>query len=79
MSDKPAIKSSLLDYHCMIKVKGAMDQFAEGLEELRVLQLIKRFPALTKPLFVSTNQVLTAGQPFINLQCVIRILLRRRL
>lgn len=63
LSDKVAIKSSLLDYHCMIKVKAAMDQFAEGLDVLHVLQLIKRFPHLTKPMFVDDDtKVLTAGK-----------------
>ena len=37
MSDKSALRSTLLDYHCMVKVKAQMDQFAEGLDELGVM------------------------------------------
>ena len=63
VSDKITIKSSLLDYHCMIKVKAAMDQFAEGLDVLNVLQLIKRFHHLAKPMFVDNDsKVVTAGE-----------------
>ncbi len=61
MSDKSRLRSALVDYHCMLKVKAAMDQFAEGLQELGVLQLIKQYPELMKPLFVPNLKVLTAG------------------
>ena len=29
LEDKASLKSILLDYHCMLKVKAEMDQFAE--------------------------------------------------
>ena len=37
-------RAALLDYHCMLKVKASMDQYAEGLEQLNVLQLMQKFP-----------------------------------
>ena len=33
-TDKKEIISALLDYHVMLKVKGAMDQYMDGLEAL---------------------------------------------
>ena len=59
--DKSGVRLSLLDYHCMLKVKASMDQFMEGLKELHVLDLIKKYPELTKPFFVSERRKLTAG------------------
>ena len=38
-----------------------LDQFMEGLKELHVLDLIKKYPELTKPFFVSERRKLTAG------------------
>ena len=32
MEEKSAISSVLVNYHCMMKQKAAMDQFIEGLE-----------------------------------------------
>lgn len=34
VADKTSLRSILIDYHCMVRVKACMDQFAEGLEEL---------------------------------------------
>ena len=48
-------------YHCMLKVKAAMDQFAEGLEELHVLEVMRKHSILMKPLFVNNTKPLTAG------------------
>ena len=50
-----------MDYHCMLKVKAAMDQFAEGLEELHVLEVMRKHSILMKPLFVNNTKLLTAG------------------
>ena len=61
MSDKLTLTSTLLDYHCMVKVKAQMDQFAEGLEELGVLMLIRRYPEVSKPLFVAVSKAMSAG------------------
>ena len=43
LSDRAALRSALVDYHCMIKVKSAMDQFIEGLQTLSVLDWIKKY------------------------------------
>lgn len=56
LQDIPTLKAALVDYHCMLKAKGAIDQFAEGLQRLKVLDLIKKFPLLTKPCFISEDK-----------------------
>ena len=38
-----------------------MDQFAEGLQVLKVLDVIRSQPALLKPLFVTDKATLSAG------------------
>ena len=44
----------------MLKVKACMDQYMEGLNELGILDMIKKHPEATKPLFVFEKQVLTS-------------------
>ena len=61
MHDKDSVCSALVDYHCMLKTKAAMDQFAEGLQELHIIDIIKQNPGALKPLFVADFRVLTAG------------------
>ena len=60
VSDKAHLKSALLDYHCMVKVKAEMDQFSDGMQTLQVLDFIKLYPEQMRPLFVATNNVVTA-------------------
>ena len=63
LNDKSTLKSALVDYHCVLKVKAAMDQFCEGLKEVGVLQLMKMHPSIFKPLFVAdTSRALTPGK-----------------
>ena len=63
LNDKGTLKSALLDYHCLIKVKAAMDQFCEGLQQVGVLQLVKTHPSILKPLFVAdTSRAFTPGK-----------------
>ena len=52
LADKPAIRRILLDYHLMIKVKMHIDQFADGLNQVKVLEAMRAHPASFKPLFV---------------------------
>ena len=52
IEDRECLRSALLDYHCMLKVKAEMDQFAEGLMSLGVLEMVKHHPDLFAPLFV---------------------------
>ena len=55
VADRAMIKSSLLDYYCLLKVKAEIDQFSEGLEDLGLLAMMKRQPSLFKPLFVCND------------------------
>jgi hypothetical protein len=61
LMDKSTIESSLIDYHCFIKVKAEMDQFMEGLDQLGILSVIRSSPELVKELFVCPMFELTAG------------------
>lgn len=46
MEDKECLRLVLLDYHCLLKVKAEMDQFAEGLKSLGVLYMMICHPDL---------------------------------
>ena len=61
LSDKQRVQSLLLNYHCILKVKGEMDQFREGLESLGVMKALSRNASLLKLFFVSPRKTLTAG------------------
>ena len=61
MADKSELKAAMVDYHCMIKVKAAMDQYLEGLQNLKVLELVRKFPSLSRPFFIADNKRITAG------------------
>ena len=61
MADRSALKAAMVDYHCMIKVKAAMDQYMEGLQSLKILDLVRKFPSFSRPLFVADNKRITAG------------------
>ena len=52
MDDQNGIISSVIDYHCMIKVKAAIDQFTEGLKEGSVYDSLMAYPDLFMPFFV---------------------------
>ena len=60
--DKDEIISILIDYHCLIKPKAAMDQFAEGLQCTGVLHYMKHHDGcVLRDLFRFRPSVLTAG------------------
>ena len=61
LSDKASLRSTIVDYHCMLKVKASMDQFAEGLQELHVLDVMKKHPDVMRPFFVDECRPFTAG------------------
>lgn len=61
LSDKSIIRQGLVDYHLMVKVKMHMDQFAEGLQELKVFEAMRAHPDLMKPLFVVSEEKMSAG------------------
>ena len=54
---KPVIISTLLDYHLMLKVKAAMDQFIEGLENPGTLKEIRKSPSLFQHYFLHTKKI----------------------
>ncbi len=51
-ADKELLKSTIRDYHSLVKIKPELDQFAAGLETVGVFQIIKKYPTLIAPLFV---------------------------
>ena len=61
MAHRSELIAAMVDYHCMIKVKAAMDQYIEGLQSLKVLDLVRKFPSFSRPFFVAKNKRITAG------------------
>ena len=63
IQDKEDIVSTLIDYHCLIKPKAAMDQFSEGLQCTGVLHYIKHYGSLEllRDQFKYRPSILTAG------------------
>ena len=61
MKDKSVVSSILLNYHCMTKVKAAMDQYLEGLESLGLLSRIQQDPSKWKNFFVDTGVLVDSG------------------
>lgn len=59
--DRSSITSSVTDYHCLTKVKAAMDQFVEGLGAGGLMKYIKSNPHEVKPMFCPVPSSLTAG------------------
>ena len=59
--DKEELTKTLRDYHTLIKTKAEMDQLCEGLESLNVLENIRKYSSLMKPLFVAQPTVLDKG------------------
>ena len=55
MEDKECLRLVL---HCLLKVKAEMDQFAEGLKSLGVLDMMKHHPDLFSSLFVDGGSTL---------------------
>ena len=45
----------------MLKAKAAIDQFLQGLQVTGVLDCVRKFPDIMKPLFCFNKCVLTAG------------------
>ena len=62
LDDKVRLKAALIDYHCLLKVKAEMDQFMDGLADCGVLEHIRQYPDLMRPLFTDcSHKPLTAG------------------
>ena len=59
LDDRADVRGALLDYHCILKVKAEMDQFADGLNSVGVLQL---YSSVMEPLLTDCCLgVVTAG------------------
>ena len=56
-----SLQAALTDYHCMIKVKAAMDQFLEGLQMGGVADYIKTHPQLLEPFLHHIPQKIDQG------------------
>ena len=70
LSDVEVIRTSLLDYHCIVKVKASMDQFKEGLDQVGLCKFLKSHPDELKPMFVSSmNTQLTPGILLCDVRC----------
>ena len=69
ISQRTSLLSVILDYHCFIKAKAANDQFLEGLQLTGVLDYVKKFPEIMKPLFCFNKSMLTAGKGNIANTC----------
>lgn len=61
LTDIPAIER-MLRMHALLRVKGELDQFSEGLKCCGVLEAIKRHPSLMAAYFTHTPLNLTAGK-----------------
>ena len=61
MNEKSCLRSTLIDFHCILKSKAAIDQLAEGLENLNILYVMRQYPELMRPLFMNPAKPLTAG------------------
>lgn len=61
VADKCCIIASLLDYHCMIKVKAAMDQFIKGLKTLGVHDAVSLYPQQMQSYFVYSSRTVCGG------------------
>lgn len=60
-SDKANLLSLIIDYHCIIKPKAAIDQFIEGLQCSGIMHYVQHYPDIIKPLFCKPKSPLTAG------------------
>ena len=62
LADKSNVCSILVNYHCMTKVKAAMDQYVEGLQSLDVLDEVRKDPEKWKVFFVDNNVKVDASE-----------------
>ena len=62
VDDRADIRSALVDYHCLFRVKAEMDQFRDGLADVGVLEFFRQNPDLMRPLLTySCHGQITAG------------------
>ena len=51
-----AIKSVIIDWHSLIKIKPELDQFVDGLKTLGTHEAIKQYPHLMTPFFTKKEE-----------------------
>ena len=63
MSDKVQLMRTLMLYYTVLRSRSVLDQLAEGLSVLGVLDAVRCYPKLMEPLFIGGKQKpLTAGK-----------------
>ena len=62
LQDISDVRAAMTDYHCMLKVKAAMDQFMEGLDMGGVAEYVKSHLHLMKPFLHGVCQEMDAGR-----------------
>lgn len=65
VTDKSDIITTMIRYHLLVKVKGPMDQFVDGMLALDLAQRVKQNPSLWEPLFTAKHEYITIGECFI--------------
>ncbi len=61
VSDKGEIAETLINFHCIMKVKAGMDQFLSSLNAVGLLNYLYSRPEVMKPLITHTQITLTSG------------------
>jgi hypothetical protein len=67
---------ALLDYHLLLKVKGPMDQFIEGLKNLGVYGAVSKNPETFREFFTYRETPVTAGENRVQLHlmhCILNV------
>ena len=62
VSDVPQLVRCVVLHKTILEVKGELDQFMSGLEEVQVLQYMQHHPGFFQPLFLSASSALTFGE-----------------
>ena len=50
LQDRPNLQWVLRDHHTVLKIKPEIDQYCDGLETLGVLECVRKYPCLMRPL-----------------------------
>ena len=61
LDDKEEVILILMEYHCLVKPKACIDQFAEGLQCTGVLHYIRNYGSMIRDQFNFRPSFLTAG------------------
>ena len=62
VNEKNDIVTTITTFYLFVKVKAAMDQFQQGLESAGILQYMKKYTDLIRPMFVDEALPFTAGK-----------------